>query len=204
MDILISVPDRATAAVQECHIVIEHALCRAVEHWLLAAPYQHVTPGSIVSLQTLLTLRQEWATAGCRLVWTNGCFDLIHAGHLASLEAARALGDVLVVGVNEDAAVRRLKGEGRPLMPAADRAALLAALRPVDYVVVFEGDTPEAILAELRPDIHCKGADYAGVNGKPVPERAVVESYGGRVEFLPLIDGRSTTSLVRALRGEET
>ena len=94
--------------------------------------------------------------------WTNGVFDIIHAGHLASLQAARALGDLLVVGVNADESVRRLKGEGRPLMPAVDRAALLAALRPVDYAVVFEEDTPEVVLELLRPDVHCKGADYGG------------------------------------------
>lgn len=87
-------------------------------------------------------------------------------------------------------------------MPAAERAELVASLRPVDHVVVFDEDTPEAVLERLQPDVHCKGADYAPPDGKPVPERAVVEGYGGRVEFLPLVPGRSTTELVRALRAE--
>jgi len=93
-----------------------------------------------------------------------------------------------------------LKGEGRPLLPAAERAAILAALRPVDYVTVFDEDTPESALERLQPDVHAKGADYAPPNGKPIPERAVVEAYGGRVEFLPLLEGRSTTDLVETIR----
>src|SRR5439155_17026065 len=111
---------------------------------------------------------------------------LLHGGHMSSLEAARRLGDVLVVGVNGDAAVTRLKGSGRPIFPLEERAALLAALRPVDYVVPFDEETPEEALSRLRPDVHCKGEDYAPPHGKPVPERQVVESYGGRLEFLPL------------------
>jgi D-beta-D-heptose 7-phosphate kinase/D-beta-D-heptose 1-phosphate adenosyltransferase len=107
---------------------------------------------------------------------------------------------VLVVGINSDASVRRLKGPDRPLIAERERAELLAALRVVDYVTVFEEDTPEAVLAALQPDVHTKGADYAGPDGKPVPERALVEAYGGRVEFLPLLPERSTTRLVAALR----
>lgn len=155
--------------------------------------------GSVVDLEELVRVREGWRAAGRVVVWTNGCFDLLHVGHLASLEAARALGDVLVVGVNGDASVRRLKGPDRPLMPARDRAALLAALRPVSYVTVFDDDTPEGALARLRPDVHAKGDDYAPPHGKPIPERALVEGYGGRVEFLPRLDGRSTTRLARSL-----
>jgi rfaE bifunctional protein nucleotidyltransferase chain/domain len=130
------------------------------------------------------------------VVWTNGVFDLLHAGHLASLRAARALGDVLVVGVNADETVRRAKGPTRPVVPAAERAELLAALEPVEAVVVFSEDTPEACLEALRPDVHAKGADYAPPHGKPMPEAATVEAYGGRIEFLPLIEGRSTSRLL--------
>ncbi|MCS6850781.1 MAG: adenylyltransferase/cytidyltransferase family protein [Gemmataceae bacterium] len=151
----------------------------------------------IVDWPELLRRRAAWRQAGRIVVWTNGCFDLLHAGHRFSLEAARRLGDVLVVGVNTDASVRRLKGPGRPVVPLAERLRQLAALDVVDAVVAFEEDTPEVALARLQPDIHCKGADYAPPHGKPIPEAAVVASYGGRIEFLPLIPGISTTELLR-------
>jgi phosphoheptose isomerase len=200
VDIAIAAPAGDTARVQEVHLAVEHALCRAVEHLLFGGDDAPVPPGSVVSLDELLRLREEWRAAGRVVVWTNGCFDVLHAGHLASLEAARGLGDVLVAGVNSDEAVRRLKGEGRPLVPADERAALVAALRPVDFVVVFDEDTPEAVLGRLRPEVHVKGADYAPPDGKPIPELAVVEGYGGRVEFLPLVPRRSTTELVDTIR----
>lgn len=204
VDVAISVEADGTASVQEAHLAVEHALCRAVDEALAApdSPLARVRPGAVLALEEAVELRAGWRAAGRTVVWTNGCFDLLHAGHLASFRAARERGDVLVVGVNSDAAVTRLKGEGRPLMPAAERAELVASLRPVDHVIVFAEETPEAVLERLRPDVHCKGADYAPPDGKPVPERSVVEGYGGRVEFLPLVPGRSTTELVRALRGE--
>jgi rfaE bifunctional protein nucleotidyltransferase chain/domain len=95
------------------------------------------------------------------VVWTNGCFDLLHAGHAQSLHAARAFGSVLVVEINSDDSVRRFKGSGRPILPATERAELVAALRCVEYVVVFDNDTPQECIRLLRPDVHCKGADYA-------------------------------------------
>lgn len=203
-DISVVAPRTPTATVQEAHLVIEHALARAVEN-ALSAPPENLPPGpgTVVSLEQLLELREGWRVAGREVVWTNGCFDILHAGHLASLEAARALGDVLVVGVNDDASVRRLKGEGRPVMAAEDRARLLAALRPVNHVVIFGDDTPEQILDRVRPDIHTKGEEYAGPDGRPVPERRVVEAYGGRVEFLKLLPGRSTTGFLGKLGREE-
>ncbi len=201
VDIPIAVLAPRTAEVQETHLRIEHAICRAVENLLLDGDGRPelIPRGSVVSMDELRALRAGWAGAGRVVVWTNGCFDIVHAGHLASLTAAGALGDVLVVGINSDAAVGRLKGPGRPLVGAPERAELLAALRPVDYVVVFDDDTPEAVLADLRPDIHTKGRDYGGAGGKPVPEQAVVEAYGGRVEFLPLVPDRSTTNLAARL-----
>lgn len=204
VDVAISVSADGTASVQEAHLAVEHALCRAVDAALAPSDgaLDRAAPGSVLELEEAVDLRAGWRAAGRTVVWTNGCFDLLHAGHLASFNAARERGDVLVVGVNSDAAVARLKGPGRPLMPAAERAELVASLRPVDHVVVFDEDTPEAVLERLQPDVHCKGADYAPPDGKPVPERAVVEGYGGRVEFLPLVPGRSTTELVRALRAE--
>jgi len=126
------------------------------------------------------------------LVATGGCFDLLHAGHVATLEAARALGDRLVVCVNSDASVARLKGPGRPLQPVEDRVRILRALVAVDDVVVFDEDTPEQVLRTLRPQLWVKGGDYSGVE---VPEAAVLAGWGGRVVTVPFLDGRSTTRL---------
>lgn len=148
----------------------------------------------------LLALRQQWRAMGKTVVWTNGCFDLLHVGHLRSLQAARSLGDVLIVGINSDDSVRRLKGPTRPILPDQERAELLAGLECVDYIVVFEELTPDTALLRLQPDIHCKGADYAPPHGKPIHEAALVKSYGGRVEFLPLVPGNSTSNLVRRIR----
>jgi len=115
---------------------------------------------------------------GRRIVLANGCFDLLHVGHVRYLEAARALGDVLFVGINGDAAVARLKGAGRPLMPAVERVEVLAALRAVDHVVVFDEDTADALVASIRPAIHAKGTDYTP---ETVPERDTVRAHGGKV-----------------------
>ena len=153
----------------------------------------------IVDWEQLLARRKRWREEGKVVVWTNGCFDLIHVGHIRSLQAARSLGDVLVVGINSDTSVKSLKGESRPLVPAVERTEVLSSLECVDHVVVFDESTPTSALSRLKPEIHCKGADYAPPDGKPVPEREVVESYGGRVEFLPLTGSLSTTSLVRRI-----
>jgi D-beta-D-heptose 7-phosphate kinase / D-beta-D-heptose 1-phosphate adenosyltransferase len=131
--------------------------------------------------------------AGGRIVATGGCFDLLHAGHIAMLEAARALGDYLVVLLNSDASVRRLKGSDRPLVEQSDRAAVLEALRCVDAVVVFDEDTPERALAELAPDVWAKGADY---EADELPEAATVRALGGQIVVLPYVAGRSTTRLI--------
>jgi rfaE bifunctional protein nucleotidyltransferase chain/domain len=130
------------------------------------------------------------------VVATGGCFDVLHAGHLASLQAARALGDCLVVLLNSDASVRRLKGPDRPLHTAADRARLLEALSCVDAVAVFEDDDPVDTLRRLRPDVWVKAGDYAGAN---LPEAATVEEHGGRVVLVPFLDGHSTTSILAGL-----
>jgi rfaE bifunctional protein nucleotidyltransferase chain/domain len=196
----IEVENERTAAVQETHLAVEHVLCRALETLLFERPAEAPeASGRVVELDELLSLREGWRRSGATVVWTNGCFDVLHVGHLRGLEAARALGDVLVVGVNTDDAVTDLKGPDRPLVPAAERAELVASLRPVDYAIVFSGPTPEAILDEVRPDVHTKGAEYAPPNGKPMPEREVVERYGGRIEFLPLVPGRSTSELVERI-----
>ena len=127
------------------------------------------------------------------VVATGGCFDLLHAGHVAMLEAARALGDCLIVCVNSDASVRRLKGPDRPLVPEEDRVAVLQALAAVDAVVVFDEDTPEAVLDRLRPDVFVKGGDYSV---DELPEAPLLESWGGRAVIVPYVPGRSTTRLI--------
>jgi len=132
------------------------------------------------------------------VAFTNGVFDLLHGGHVALLEAARAAGDALVVGVNSDASVRRLgKGPDRPLVAEAERARLLAALAAVDCVVLFNDDTPLALIERLHPDVLVKGADYAP---EAIVGAAEVEGWGGRVVRVPLVEGKSTTDLVRKLR----
>jgi D-beta-D-heptose 7-phosphate kinase/D-beta-D-heptose 1-phosphate adenosyltransferase len=132
------------------------------------------------------------------VVFTNGVFDLLHAGHIALLEAARAAGDALVVGVNSDASVRQLgKGADRPLVAEGERARLLAALAAVDCVVLFDADTPLALIVRLHPDVLVKGADYTR---EAIVGAAEVEGWGGRVVRVPLVEGKSTTDLVRKLR----
>jgi rfaE bifunctional protein nucleotidyltransferase chain/domain/rfaE bifunctional protein kinase chain/domain len=139
---------------------------------------------------------------GGTLVATGGCFDLLHAGHLATLQAARRLGDCLIVCLNSDRSVRGLKGPDRPLVPQADRARVLAALGCVDAVVVFDEPTPEATLTWLRPDIWVKGGDYAD-GGPDLPEAELVRRWGGQTVIVPYLDGRSTTNMISAARGAE-
>jgi rfaE bifunctional protein nucleotidyltransferase chain/domain/rfaE bifunctional protein kinase chain/domain len=148
------------------------------------------TAGGADDADALIAVTRE---RGGTVVATGGCFDLLHAGHVRTLQAARALGDCLIVCLNGDASVRRLKGPSRPVVPAADRAALLAALACVDAVVVFEEDTPVAVLERLRPDVWAKGGDYAG---QPMPEASAVERWGGRAVVLPHHEGLSTTRLL--------
>lgn len=132
-----------------------------------------------------------------RVVTTNGCFDILHLGHIEYLAEARRRGDVLVCGVNSDASVRKLKGPSRPLFDEDVRARQLAALECVDYVTIFSEDTPEELIRRVRPAIHVKGGDYAG---RELPERKVIESVGGQLVLLPFVPGYSTTSLLARLK----
>lgn len=152
--------------------------------------------GGLLTLEEARARRETLRRQGKTLVFTNGHFDLLHVGHLDYLEKARALGDALFVGVNGDASTRRLKGEGRPIAPAGQRARLLAALKPVDAAIIFEADTAAEMLLALKPEIYVKGGDYAE---KPLPERAAVESYGGRVELIEYLPGHSTTRLIKRI-----
>lgn len=150
------------------------------------------------TLDELTVLRRQWALQGKKVVWTNGCFDVLHAGHTRSLVAARALGDVLVVGINSDQSVRAIKGPLRPVVCEEDRAELVAALEAVDYVMIFREPDPVAAITRLQPDIHCKGAEYAD-GSRAVPEREIVLGYGGEIRFLPLFKGRSTSGLLERI-----
>ena len=132
-----------------------------------------------------------------RVVLANGCFDLLHVGHVRYLDAARALGDVLFVGLNSDAAVARLKGPGRPLMPAAERAEILAGLRAVDHVVVFDEDTADRLVSLVRPAVHAKGTDYTDAS---VPEAASVRAAGGRVAIVGDPKDHATRDLIARIR----
>jgi rfaE bifunctional protein nucleotidyltransferase chain/domain len=151
----------------------------------------------IVSTEELLSERGRLRTSGARLVFTNGCFDVLHVGHVRYLTQARALGDALIVAINSDRAVRELKGRGRPVMSEQERAEMLAALRAVDYVTVFDQVSPRALIAALLPDVLVKGGDYAldEIHG-----REEVEAAGGRVVSLPFVEGASTTSIIERLK----
>ncbi|MHB9026621.1 MAG: adenylyltransferase/cytidyltransferase family protein [Armatimonadota bacterium] len=138
---------------------------------------------------------------GLTVVVAGGCFDLLHIGHVRTLQSARALGDYLIVLVNSDTSVRRLKGPGRPLIPEAERLEMLAAFACVDAVLLFDEDSPAPLLARLKPDVFCKGADYAPPGGKTLPpdEVAAMAAAGGRIEYLPLAPDNSTTAIIRRI-----
>ena len=151
----------------------------------------------ILELDATVRWREELRARGKRVVFTNGVFDLVHAGHVAYLAWARSQGDALVLGLNEDASVRALKGPERPLVPFADRAAVVAGLRSVDAVVGFSERTPEVVLDRIRPDVHVKSAQY---RIEDLPERIVVLQHGGEIRLAPHLAGKSTTDIVAEIR----
>lgn len=152
---------------------------------------------SVLSLEELKAAVARERAAGRSIALANGCFDLLHVGHVRYLAGAAAEADILVVAINDDESVRQLKGAGRPILTAADRAELVAALRGVDYVVVFGGATVASVIATIRPDVHCKGTDYTA---DTVPEREQVRAYGGRVAIVGDPKDHSTRDLVARLR----
>ena|SRR5690349_9552858 len=156
--------------------------------------------GKIVTADELVKAVAQDRAAGRIIAFANGCFDLLHVGHVRYLQGAAAEGDRLIVAVNDDASVRGLKGSGRPILPATDRAELVAALRGVDYVVIFGEPTVERLLTELKPDVHCKGTDYTI---ESVPERAVVESYGGRTAIVGDPKNHATRELLSRIAGRK-
>jgi rfaE bifunctional protein nucleotidyltransferase chain/domain len=149
--------------------------------------------GELLSVNEAAAWRDELRARGRRVVFTNGCFDVLHAGHVEYLAWARAQGDSLIVGLNEDDSVRRIKGESRPIVPFARRAAVLLALRSVDVVVGFAERTPEALLDRIRPDVHVKSDQY---REEELPERTVVLQHGGRIALAPHVARESTTDLI--------
>jgi len=154
-------------------------------------------PDRLPALAEVVREVGEWKAAGEKVAFTNGCFDLLHPGHIALLEAARAEGDRLVVAINSDRSVRGLKGQGRPLTPEAERAEALLALEAVDLVVVYDDPTPAAVIDALLPDVLVKGADWAE---DAIVGRDTVLGRGGRVVRVPLVPGRSTTAVVDRIR----
>jgi D-beta-D-heptose 7-phosphate kinase/D-beta-D-heptose 1-phosphate adenosyltransferase len=160
----------------------------------------HGSAGKILPLQELLAALERRRMEGLRIAFTNGCFDLLHAGHVESLEFARSQGDLLVVALNDDNSVRQIKGEGRPIYPAADRARLLAALEAVDYVVIFNEPRAEQIIRAVRPDVLVKGEDW---QGKTVDGADFVQGYGGKIVLARLLEGRGTSLTIDRLRGDK-
>ena len=153
-----------------------------------------------MNLSELKLLRETYRKEHKIVVFTNGCFDILHAGHVRYLTEAKKLGDVLVVGLNSDESVRKLKGAGRPVNPEEDRAEVLEGLRAVDHVVVFHEDTAEEMARQLQPDVYVKGGDYSL---ERLPESAIVASYGGRTVLVPMVEGRSTTNVIRKLQQKD-
>lgn len=155
------------------------------------------TMGRIVGRGELIRQLSRHRRSGHRIVFTNGCFDILHAGHIRLLQRARGFGDVLVLGLNSDASVRRLKGEGRPMVPARDRATVLAALACVDYVVAFGEDTPFNLIKSVKPDVLVKGGDY---RTDQIVGAGLVSAAGGKVKRVRLLAGRSTSDLLGKIR----
>ena len=151
----------------------------------------------LVERQDIAKFCEILRKGGQKVVFTNGCFDILHAGHVTYLEAAKAQGDVLVLGLNTDESVRRLKGPERPINHELDRAKVVGALKSVDYVVLFGEQTAEAVIAEVKPDVYCKGGDYTLYT---LPEAKIVQSYGGKVAFIDMVEGRSTTNIINKIK----
>ena len=160
--------------------------------------------GRVATLDEALAQREAWRANDQIVVLTNGCFDLLHVGHVDYLTRARALGDVLIVGINDDEGVRRLKGPGRPIVPASERAALVAALAVVDLALIFAGDTAIELVRRLRPDVYVKGGDWGQPGGKRPPELMAAQEVGAAVRYLPYRPGHSTTGLIRRILEQMT
>jgi D-glycero-beta-D-manno-heptose 1-phosphate adenylyltransferase len=163
------------------------------------------TQQKILHRDELAVLVHHRQQAGERAVFTNGCFDLLHLGHVRYLQEARGLGDFLILGLNSDESTRQLKGQGRPLVPEMERAEILAALTCIDYVTIFSEQTANALVYQLQPAVYVKGGDYAGAHSNipdlsRLPEAKVVQEYGGTVKLIPYVQHHSTTELIEAIK----
>lgn len=173
----------------------------ALDEVLLALlQHHHAELGKRRELAHLLPELAAHRRAGRSIAFTNGCFDILHAGHVQFLREARKQGDLLVVGVNSDASIRRIKGDGRPVNHEADRVMVLSELESVDYLVVFEQDTPIELIEQVRPDVLVKGADYTR---EQVVGHEIVERYGGQIVLVDLVEGRSTTNIIRRIESSK-
>lgn len=150
----------------------------------------------IVQLKELLSILERLKTEKKQIVTTNGCFDILHVGHVRYLKQAKELGDVLIICLNTDKSVKKLKGDSRPVNNELDRAEVLAGLRSVDYVILFDEDTPSELLAQIKPDIHVKGGDY---DANTLPEAKIIQQFGGKIMFLPFVAGKSTTGIINKI-----
>ncbi|MBI2432934.1 MAG: D-glycero-beta-D-manno-heptose 1-phosphate adenylyltransferase, partial [Candidatus Hydrogenedentes bacterium] len=157
-------------------------------------------PEKLKTVEQLKPIVKKLKNEGKRVVWTNGCFDILHAGHITYLIRARQQGDVLVVGLNSDKSVKENKGPERPVVNERDRALVLSALEPVDFLVIFDDKTPMRLLAELQPSVYAKGGDYT-INTIVQEERRLVESYGGEIAIIPGVEGQGTTQIIERIRG---
>lgn len=153
-----------------------------------------------VKQEDLQPLLKKLRAEGKTIVTTNGCFDILHVGHVRYLEETKKFGDVLIVALNSDASVRRLKGEGRPINNEMDRAEVLNGLKSVDYVVLFDEDSPADLLAKIKPDVHTKGADYTA---ETLPEAKIILENGGRLEFIKFVEGKSTTNTIKKINAQK-
>lgn len=194
----ISLPDACYVANIAAGVVVgKHFTATATPEEIMNYAFGPISTVKIVSHDVLLNRIAELRKSGSSIVFTNGCFDLLHMGHITYLNEARGLGDVLVVGVNTDRSVRALKGEQRPIIPEQERSHILAALESVDFVILFDEDTPLELIQALRPDILVKGADYTK---EQVVGLDIVESYGGSVVLLPLVENMSTSALINRIK----
>jgi D-glycero-beta-D-manno-heptose 1-phosphate adenylyltransferase len=150
----------------------------------------------LLSREEIADVAEELRSQGKKIVFTNGCFDILHVGHVRYLQAASQLGDVLIVGLNTDVSVRKLKGPSRPVNNENDRAEVLLGLACVDYVTLFGESTPEAVMELIKPDVHVKGGDYTE---DQLPEAKIVRAYGGEVIIIPLVEGKSTTNIIKKI-----
>jgi D-beta-D-heptose 7-phosphate kinase/D-beta-D-heptose 1-phosphate adenosyltransferase len=172
--------------------LLAHALAESLDDRVQASD------NKILTREQAVNVRNRLREIGTKTVFTNGCFDLLHRGHVTYLQKAREQGDVLFLGLNTDASVQRLKGPNRPILPLEDRAGVLAALECIDHIIPFDEDTPQELIAALLPDVLIKGSDY---QIQDIVGREEVEAAGGTVTTIPLVEGRSTTNIVEKIKG---